>query len=140
MIVLPFGNASFTTIYADPPWPEVGAGVKGGRRGADRHYPLMSFKEIYALGSEVQRVATPNAHLYLWITNRFLSQGLQVMGAWGFEYRTVITWGKDRFGLGQYFRGQTEQCLFGIRGMLPCPHQVPEMEVLALRKKMEGQD
>lgn len=58
-------------------------------------------------------------HLYLWVTNGFLKHGLSVMEAWGFRYVTCITWAKDRFGLGQYFRGQTEQCLFGVRGRLP---------------------
>ena len=118
-MLLPFENSAFTTVYADPPWPEVGAGVKGGRRGADRHYPLMSFREIEAMGVEVRRISQPNSHLYLWVTNRFLPQGLSVMTAWGYEYRTIITWGKDRFGLGQYFRGQSEQCLFGVRGNIP---------------------
>jgi N6-adenosine-specific RNA methylase IME4 len=42
-----------------------------------------------------------------------------VVEAWGFEYKTIITWGKDKFGLGQYYRGQTEQMLFAVRGVLP---------------------
>ena len=117
MLKLPDGP--FVTLYADPPWPETGAGVRGGRRGADRHYSLMSFKEIEAMGTDVRRVTEANSHLYLWVTNRFLPQGLQVMEAWGYDYRTLITWGKDKFGLGQYFRGQSEQCLFGVRGMIP---------------------
>jgi len=50
------------------------------------------------------------------LTNNFLKDGLKVMDEWGFEYKTMITWVKDRFGLGQYFRGQTEHCLFGIKG------------------------
>ena len=112
---LPAGG--FATIYADPPWMETGAGVKGGRRGADRHYSLMKTKDIEAL--PVGRVAAPNSHLYLWTTNRFLPDGLRVMMAWGFSYRTTITWLKDRFGLGQYFRGMTEHCLFGVCGVLP---------------------
>jgi N6-adenosine-specific RNA methylase IME4 len=50
------------------------------------------------------------------VTNNFLPDGLAVMRAWDFRYVTVITWAKDKIGLGQYFRGQTEQCLFGVRG------------------------
>ena len=107
----------YATIYADPPWLETGAGVKGGRRGADRHYALMKTAEIMAL--PVTNLAEPNAHLYLWATNRFLPDALKVMQAWGFGYRTTITWLKDRFGLGQYFRGMTEHCLFGVRGVIP---------------------
>jgi N6-adenosine-specific RNA methylase IME4 len=100
---------------ADPPWKESG----GGRikRGADRHYPLMSTSEIVRL--PVSSWAAPNAHLYLWVTNNFLPDGVAVMRAWDFRYVTCVTWMKDRFGLGQYFRGNTEHCLFGVRGRLP---------------------
>lgn len=105
----------YNVIYADPPWKESG----GGRikRGADKHYNLMSTKDIMEL--PIINIAADNAHLYLWVTNNFLPDGLKVMEAWGFKYKTMITWVKDRFGLGQYFRGQTEHCLFGVRGFLP---------------------
>ena len=106
---------TYQIIYADPPWKESG----GGRikRGADKHYPLMSTKDIKRL--DVCSVADDNSHLYLWVTNNFLPDGLDVMKSWGFEYKTMITWVKDRIGLGQYFRGVTEHCLFGVRGMIP---------------------
>lgn len=51
-------------------------------------------------------------HIYLWVTNNHLQDGLDCLKAWGFEYITTITWFKDREGLGQYYRGITEQCLF----------------------------
>ena len=105
----------YHTIYADPPWSEYG----GGRRGANVHYPLMKTKEIIAMAPMVQDLAEDNAHLYLWTTNNFLRDALEVMDAWGFRYVTTITWMKDRMGLGQYFRGLTEHCLFGVRGKLP---------------------
>ncbi len=105
----------YTTIYADPPWPEYGGGKI--KRGADRHYPLMTVKEIKKL--PVQDITAENAHLYLWVTNNYLPAGLEVMQAWGFRYVTTITWAKDRMGLGQYFRGMTEHCLFGVKGKLP---------------------
>jgi len=105
----------FDIVYADPPWFESGGGKI--KRGADRHYPLMKTKDISAL--PVRLITAPNAHLYLWVTNTFLQDGLDVMSAWGFKYKTTITWVKDRFGLGQYFRGQTEHCLFGVKGMIP---------------------
>lgn len=105
----------YKTIYADPAWAEVGGGQI--KRGADKHYPVMRTKDIMAL--PVAQIAEDNAHLYLWVTNNFLRDGLKVMEAWGFEYKTTITWLKDRIGLGQYFRGQTEHCLFGVRGVLP---------------------
>lgn len=103
----------YQIIYADPPWNESGGGKI--KRGADRHYPLMKTKDIIGLNIP----ADENAHLYLWVTNNFLPDGLKVMEAWGFKYKTVITWVKDRIGLGQYFRGQTEHCLFGVKGNLP---------------------
>ena len=110
---LPAGQ--YATIYADPPWPERGGGKI--KRGADRHYELMSIKEITAL--PILFIAAENAHLYLWATNNYLHDAMHVMEAWGFRYVTTITWAKDKMGLGQYFRGMTEHCLFGVRGSLP---------------------
>jgi N6-adenosine-specific RNA methylase IME4 len=107
-------NTKYKTIYADPPWNETG----GGRikRGADAHYTLMKTADIEKL--DVASLADDNCHLYLWVTNNHLQDGLRVMKAWGFEYKTMITWVKDRIGLGQYFRGMTEHCLFGVKGNL----------------------
>ena len=103
----------YNIIYADPPWNESGGGKY--KRGADKHYPLMKTKDIMSLDVP----SAENAHLYLWVTNNFMADGLEVMDAWGFKYKTMITWAKDRIGLGQYFRGQTEHCLFGVKGMIP---------------------
>ena len=111
-----FPDNKYKTIYADPPWMESGGGKI--KRGADRHYPLMKTKDIIAL--PVGELAEDNCHLYLWVTNNFLQDGLDVMKAWGFRYVTTITWYKDgNAGLGQYFRGKTEHCLFGVKGVLP---------------------
>ena len=105
----------FGTLFADPPWPERGSGRI--KRGADRHYPLMKIADIVAMGGIVQQLAKPNSHLYLWATNNHLPDALDVMKAWGFRYVTMITWMKDGVpGLGQYYRGVTEQILFGVRG------------------------
>ncbi len=132
MIELPFGGNSFRTIYADPPWHEQGEGSKGGKRGADHHYSIMKTQDIVAMGVEVDRVAQETAHLYLWVTNNFLKDGLQVMEAWGFRYLTLITWMKDRQGLGQYYRGMTEHCLFGTKGFVP-------YKVTGGGKRLQGQ-
>ena len=107
-----FPDKKYCTIYADPPWMERG----GGRikRGADRHYPLMKTVDICRL--PVWRISEDNCHLYLWATNNFLPDGLKVMDAWGFRYVTMITWMKSWISLGQYFRGMTEHCLFGVKG------------------------
>lgn len=114
----------YQTILADPPWPERGGGKI--KRGADRHYKLMSLDEIYWL--KVEQLAAYNAHLYLWVTNNYLQAGLASMNAWGFRYITNIVWCKPSFGIGQYFRGQHEILLFGVRGKLPSqavPKNIP---------------
>jgi N6-adenosine-specific RNA methylase IME4 len=111
----PVGAGFFRTLMADPPWLERGGGQC--KRGADRHYPLMPTREIALL--PVREWMATDAHLYLWITNNFLEDGLVVLHAWGFRYVTTVTWVKDKAGLGQYYRGQTEHVLFGVRGALP---------------------
>lgn len=111
----PVGSGRFSTLMADPPWLERGGGQI--KRGADRHYPLMPTKDIAVL--PVREWMAADAHLYLWVTNNFLEDGLLVMRAWDFRYITTVTWVKDKAGLGQYFRGMTEHVLFGVRGRLP---------------------
>lgn len=107
----------FKTIYADPPWPEIGGGKI--RRGADKHYSLMSVQQIAAMAPQIQKISEENCHLYLWVTNNRLHDGLHILETWGFRYITIITWMKDRKGLGQYYRGKSEHCLFGVKGVLP---------------------
>ncbi|WP_158621623.1 MT-A70 family methyltransferase [Corallococcus aberystwythensis] len=112
-LIKPYG-----TIIADPPWKEQGGGKI--KRGADRHYPLMSLKDIIALGPRVKAIAAPDCHLYLWTTNNFLIKaGAEVLPAWGFTYITCITWEKENIGIGQYFRGTTEHVLFARKGQPP---------------------
>ena len=102
-------NRKYKTIYIDPPWPEQGGGKI--KRGADRHYKLMAVKEIEAL--PIQNLAdSEGCHLYMWVTNNFLEKAFGLLRSWGFEYVTLITWNKDRIGLGQYYRGITEHCIF----------------------------
>lgn len=99
----------YKTIYADPPWEEKGGGKI--KRGADKHYALMNLKDIAAL--PVKDLQHPDGcHLYMWTTNNFLKSAFEIIEAWGFEYITTITWLKDKQGLGQYYRGMTEHCLF----------------------------
>ena len=110
---------TFQTVLIDPPWNERGGGHI--KRGADRHYPLMKtpdiIKTIYRC--EYWDKIEDNAHMYMWVTNNFLQDGLFVMKALGFRYVTNFVWVKDKIGLGQYFRGQHEICLFGTRGTKP---------------------
>lgn len=88
----------YKTIYADPPWQEVGGGKI--KRGADRHYPLMKTKDILQL--PVPSLCDDNCHLYLWTTNNFLPDAFEVMKTWGFEYKTCITWVKGFFPIDTY--------------------------------------
>jgi len=124
----------YKTILIDPPWYERG----GGRikRGADRHYPLLKTEEIISVIKK-SGVFNPseNCHLYLWVTNNFLEDGLKVMKALGFRYITNIVWVKDRFGLGQYFRGQHELCLFGVKGRIKTRNRSTSTVILAKRRE-----
>lgn len=107
----------FQTVLMDPPWNETGGGKI--RRGADRHYPLLKTKQMPGVITQEcphWGDVAPVAHLYMWTTNNFLRDGLWLMDQLGFRYVTNRVWVKDRFGLGQYYRGQHELCLFGVRG------------------------
>lgn len=108
----------YKTIYCDPPWYEIGGGKI--KRGADKHYPLMKTEEIVTLSPKIHKLTEDNAHLWLWCTNSFLRDALIVMKKWGFTYKNIVTWyKKGNIGLGQYLRGCTEHCLFGVKGVLP---------------------
>lgn len=102
----------YRTIMADPPWEhqQKGSGYKPP-------YPLMRLDDIMAL--PVADLAEDDAHLWLWATNASIFDARRVMEAWGFQYRSCLTWIKPRFGMGGYLRNQTEHLLFGIRGKAP---------------------
>ncbi|GAA4550019.1 MT-A70 family methyltransferase [Amycolatopsis samaneae] len=104
----------YRTILADPPW---GRSSQCGQRGADRHYPLMSLEAIRAL--PVGQLAAEDAHLWLWVTNHDWREQVTVMEAWGFTYKSCLTWIKPYFRLGRYLRNQTEHLLLGTRGAAP---------------------
>ncbi len=96
----------FQSIVADPPWRY--------ESGNSLPYPTMDIEEIKAM--PVAEIADENATLWLWTTNAHLRVAFDVIEAWGFEYRTLLTWVKDRMGTGEWLRGQTEHCMLGIRG------------------------
>ena len=109
----------YTTLVVDPPWPYNDRLMSGARRtrGAANHYPVMSLPRLREL--RPQDLATPAAHLYLWTTNAFLGEALDLMRAWEFAHKTMLTWVKPQIGMGHYFRNNTEHVLFGVRGRLP---------------------
>lgn len=115
-------DCHYQTILADPPWRfqnRTGKIAPEHRRLS--RYDTMSLEEISIL--PVAALVTEPAHLYLWVPNALLAEGLHVMKAWGFEYKTNIVWhkirkdgGSDGRGVGFYFRNVTELILFGVRG------------------------
>ncbi len=121
---LPEVVGGFTTVLADPPWRFTNrtGKVAPEHRRLDR-YSTMSLDAIKAL--PVGKVASKNAHLYLWVPNALLLDGLDVMSNWGFRYVSNIIWAKrrkdggpDGRGVGFYFRNVTEILLFGVKGSL----------------------
>ncbi len=117
-IGFPIGK-KYKIIYADPPWQYR----ESWGNGTNRHtYPTMTVEEIKNL--PVSEITDTEAHLYLWVTNPFLQEGLDVCKAWGFEYKTLITWVKlykdhrKEMGMGYYFRSATEHIIFGVKGKM----------------------
>jgi N6-adenosine-specific RNA methylase IME4 len=141
-MALPGLSGKFGTILADPPWRfqnRTGKVAPEHRRLA--RYPTMTLDEICDL--PIATHAADKSHLYLWVPNALLGEGLQVMERWGFTYKTNLVWlkvrrdgGPDGRGVGFYFRNVTEILLFGVKGSLrtlaPGRRQV---NLLATRKR-----
>ena len=112
----------YSTIYADPPWRfQNRTGKVAPENKKLNRYETMDLEAIKNM--PVAQIAAPKSHLYLWVPNALLPDGLEVMKAWGFEYKGNIVWEKvrkdgqpDGRGVGFYFRNVTEILLFGIRG------------------------
>lgn len=121
---LPGLKTGYSTILADPPWRFLNrTGKVAPEHGRLKRYETMSTEEICKM--PVQTHASNPSHLYLWVPNALLREGLDVMEAWGFTYKTNIIWykvrkdgGPDGRGVGFYFRNVTEILLFGIRGKM----------------------
>ncbi len=121
---LPQVNGGFKTVLADPPWRFTNrtGKVAPEHRRLDR-YSTMSLEDIKAL--PVADAASRDAHLYLWVPNALLLEGIDVLQAWGFRYVSNVVWAKrrkdggpDGRGVGFYFRNVTELILFGVRGSM----------------------
>jgi len=115
-------DRKYSTVLADPPWQfqnRTGKVAPEHRRLS--RYETLTFEQIVML--PVSEITAEVAHLYLWIPNALLPQGLEVMRAWGFTYKSNIVWhkirkdgGSDGRGVGFYFRNVTELILFGVKG------------------------
>ena len=116
------GDRKFSTVLADPPWQfQNRTGKMAPEHKRLSRYPTLTLKEIQSL--PVSSIVNETAHLYLWVPNALLAEGLEVMQSWGFNYKTNLIWykirkdgGPDRRGVGFYFRNVTEMILFGVRG------------------------
>jgi N6-adenosine-specific RNA methylase IME4 len=112
----------FKTIMADPPWRfQNSTGKVAPEHKRLNRYGTMTLEDIKAL--PVSRIADETSHLYLWVPNALLPEGLAVLQAWGFTYKSNVVWhkirkdgGSDGRGVGFYFRNVTELLLFGVRG------------------------
>jgi N6-adenosine-specific RNA methylase IME4 len=111
---LPEGK--WPVLYADPPWTDE---FGQSSRVTELHYPLMETRDIMAL--DVEKLAADDAVLFLWALPHMNQQGLDVMKAWGFQYRTQIVWSKNQMGLGQWARQEHEILMIGRRGAFPAP-------------------
>lgn len=117
-------QGKYKTILADPPWRFMNStGKVAPEHKRLSRYSTLSLQEI--LDIPVNSIAEENSHLYLWVPNALLAEGLETMRKWGFTYKTNIVWykvrkdgGPDGRGVGFYFRNVTELVLFGIKGKI----------------------
>jgi N6-adenosine-specific RNA methylase IME4 len=135
-------SGQYSTILADPPWQfQNRTGKVAPEHRRLLRYPTMELKEIQEL--PVAKLAAARSHLYLWVPNALLQEGLQVMEAWGYTYKSNIVWhkvrkdgGSDGRGVGFYFRNVTELVLFGVRGsMRTLQAGRTQVNLLATRKR-----
>jgi N6-adenosine-specific RNA methylase IME4 len=116
------GSQRFSTVLADPPWQfQNRTGKMAPEHKRLSRYSTLKLNEIENL--PVADTLETTAHLYLWVPNALLPEGLRVMSAWGFQYKSNLVWhkirkdgGPDGRGVGFYFRNVTELVLFGVRG------------------------
>ncbi len=120
--LLSLGTDRFRTVLADPPWRfQNRTGKMAPEHRRLSRYGTMDLAEIMEL--PVAQIVQGRAHLYLWVPNALILEGLEVMKRWGFTYKTNVVWykvrkdgGPDGRGVGFYFRNVTELLLFGVRG------------------------
>lgn len=116
------GQQKFRTVLADPPWQfQNKTGKVAPEHKRLNRYSTMTLNDILEL--PVSKVLEDTAHLYLWVPNALLPEGLRVLEAWGFQYKSNLVWhkirkdgGPDGRGVGFYFRNVTEMILFGVKG------------------------
>jgi N6-adenosine-specific RNA methylase IME4 len=110
---VPLPAGPFRVIVADPPWHYKKRKDDATKR-ENTDYATMGLDDLKAL--DVKAITEEHSVLWLWATNAHLQQAFAVAHAWGFTYKTLLTWDKTRIGMGEWLRGQTEHCLFCTRG------------------------
>ena len=101
----------FEVIAIDPPWPYETEYNPNGRRAANP-YPEMSLEEI----KNIQIPSSENSILWLWTTHKFMRNSFEILDKWGFRDVAILTWVKDRMGLGSWLRSQSEYCIMAVKG------------------------
>jgi len=135
IIALP--QKRYGVILADPEWrfdtySEAGKDMSS----AENHYPTSDLEEIKK--RDVRSIAAKDCSLWLWATVPLLPQALEVMKAWGFDYRSAVFWDKTLDGTGYWFRGRVEICLLGIRGNVPAPSR-PFSSLMVEKRRRHSQ-
>jgi N6-adenosine-specific RNA methylase IME4 len=112
----PYPNLGpYRVIVADPPWPYEKRQEDPSHRGV-LPYTSMSIEQICAEADKVASIAHDDCVLWLWATNHHMREAFEVLDAWDFQQKTILTWVKDKMGMGDWLRGQTEHCLMAVRG------------------------
>lgn len=132
----PLPEGPYKTLMVDPPWA-YDDDMPGPGRGSSSHYDTLHDGFVLGMAPQIQEITSPSAHLYLWTTNSFMEEALNIAKAWGFDQKTIITWVKvqdeprglphgrdgeitiqERIGMGHYLRNVTEHMLFCTKGNL----------------------
>lgn len=135
---LPAGT--FRVIYADPPWKygDERGGLEKADTAAASHYPTMATTAICELtggdGRTVRELAQKDAVLFMWATFPLLEDGLAVMKAWGFDYKTAFVWDKERSNIGNYHDARAELLMIGVRGSCPIEIDTRPRQVQAIAR------
>jgi N6-adenosine-specific RNA methylase IME4 len=130
-------NGPYRVNTVDAPWPyETRMEDPTYHRGVCP-YPTMSIPQICAL--DIPSIAHQDCILWLWTTNFYMRHAYTVLDAWGFAEKTILTWVKDKMGLGDWLRGQTEHCIMAVRGSPPMPYITNESTVLYGKARAHSQ-
>lgn len=128
-------HGEYEVIMADPAWTYASPGAVRPSDRIDAHYETMSLKEIKAL--PIDDWAAKDCVLYLWATPPLIPEALEVMRAWGFEYKTCAVWDKEWIAMGFWFRAQHELLLVGTRGDAHPPEQTLRKSSVFREKRRE---